>query len=208
MNNQSLRQGKAEQPCLKITLFAQEKEISCLRWYLNPQHSVYQADALPTEPPRQLSWAGQIIKCYARANVSSLINRVTEPPRHPSMYWVVTTISHWDKAKQSKASMPAIVHMYLCICIIKHTTMKHLAFSVKVFQSFGWNALGSELELSQLVHTGFNDFTKRPIFLQSSVYHYMTLQEINKLNESLPLWWWCIVMWQCAGAEMVCKVML
>ena len=29
---------------------------SCLRWDLNPRHSVLQTDALPTELPRQLSW--------------------------------------------------------------------------------------------------------------------------------------------------------
>ena len=36
----------------------QWKNESCLRWDLNPRHSVFQTDALPTELPRQLSWQG------------------------------------------------------------------------------------------------------------------------------------------------------
>ena len=72
MNDQSLRLGKAKQLCLKTI---PEKKKSCLRWDSNPQHSAYQADALPTEPPRQLSWAGQML-CKGKV-VSPLINRVT-----------------------------------------------------------------------------------------------------------------------------------
>ena len=34
------------------------KNESCLRWDLNPRHSVFQTDALPTELPRQPSWQG------------------------------------------------------------------------------------------------------------------------------------------------------
>ena len=40
--------------------------MSCLRRDLNPQCSAYCADALPTEPLRQLSWAGRIFKVSAR----------------------------------------------------------------------------------------------------------------------------------------------
>ena len=35
-----------------------EKEL--LRWDSNPQHTAYEADDLPTELPRQLSWLGRI----------------------------------------------------------------------------------------------------------------------------------------------------
>ena len=38
------------------------KEKKLLRWDLKPRHMAYEADALPTELPRQLSWLGQI-KC-------------------------------------------------------------------------------------------------------------------------------------------------
>ncbi len=41
-----------------------------LRQDLNQQRSAYQADTLPTDPPRQLSWAGRIFKCYAKAKAS------------------------------------------------------------------------------------------------------------------------------------------
>ena len=67
MNDQSLRLGKAKQLRLKTT---REKGKSCFRWDSNPRCSTYQADALPTEPPRQLSWAGRIFKCYAKAKPS------------------------------------------------------------------------------------------------------------------------------------------
>ena len=36
------------------------KNESCLRWDSNPQHTVLQTDALPTELPRQPSWQGPI----------------------------------------------------------------------------------------------------------------------------------------------------
>ena len=68
MNNQSLRLGKAKQLRLKTTPL--EKRKSCLRRDSNPRRSAHQADALPTEPPRQLSWAGRIFKCYAKAKFS------------------------------------------------------------------------------------------------------------------------------------------
>ena len=41
-----------------------------LRWDSNPQQCAYRADALPTEPPRQLSWAGRIFKSSTRAKAS------------------------------------------------------------------------------------------------------------------------------------------
>ena len=44
--------------------------MSCLRRDSNPQHTAYHGDALPTEPPRQLSWADRIFNVYARAKVS------------------------------------------------------------------------------------------------------------------------------------------
>ena len=50
MNGQSLRQGKATTPEGQ-SIFPRDKK-SCLRQDSNPQHSVYQADTLPTEPPR------------------------------------------------------------------------------------------------------------------------------------------------------------
>ena len=34
------------------------KNESCLRWDLNPRHTVLQTHALPTELPRQPSWQG------------------------------------------------------------------------------------------------------------------------------------------------------
>ena len=46
------------------SLFSQEKRKSCLRRDSNPRRSAYQADALPTAPLRQLSWAGRIFECY------------------------------------------------------------------------------------------------------------------------------------------------
>ena len=52
--------------------------MSCLRRDLNQQHTAYRADALPTEPPRQLSWAGRIFTGHARTKgISPLVNRVT-----------------------------------------------------------------------------------------------------------------------------------
>ena len=62
------RQGK-EQLRLKTAIFSQRK-MSCLRWNSNPRHTAHCADDLPTELPRQLSWAGRILKCYTRAQPS------------------------------------------------------------------------------------------------------------------------------------------
>ena len=59
--------GKVKQLRLKTTPLSQEKKKSCLRRDSNPRRSAYQADALPTKPPRQPSWAGRIFKCYAKA---------------------------------------------------------------------------------------------------------------------------------------------
>ena len=43
--------------------------MSCLRRDLNPQCPAYYADALPTEPSRQLSWAVRIFKVYAMLDI-------------------------------------------------------------------------------------------------------------------------------------------
>ena len=53
------RQSKATMA--KGNSFFIKKKMSCLRWDSNLQPSAYQADALPTEPLRQLSWAGRIL---------------------------------------------------------------------------------------------------------------------------------------------------
>ena len=63
------RQSKATMP-EDNSLFLKREKNSCLKWDSNPRRSAYQADALPTEPPRQLSWAGRIFKCYAKAKSS------------------------------------------------------------------------------------------------------------------------------------------
>ena len=63
--NQLMRQDKAKQIRLKTTPL---ETMSCLRRDSNSQCSAYYmyVDALPTEPPRQLSWAGQIFEVYTR----------------------------------------------------------------------------------------------------------------------------------------------
>ena len=40
--------------------FSRENEKELLRWDSNPQHTAHEADALPTELSRQLSWLGRI----------------------------------------------------------------------------------------------------------------------------------------------------
>ena len=50
--------------------FFPEKKKSCLGRDSNPRCSAFQADALPAEPPRQLSWAGRIFKVYTRQMAS------------------------------------------------------------------------------------------------------------------------------------------
>ena len=52
--------------------FSMENEKELLRWDLNPQHTAYEADALPTELPRQLSWLGRIKVIQGKGNQSNL----------------------------------------------------------------------------------------------------------------------------------------
>ena len=53
-----------------------------LRWDSNPRHTAYEADALPTELPRQFSWLGQIKVIQGKegnqSNLRNLINRQTQ----------------------------------------------------------------------------------------------------------------------------------
>ena len=51
-----LNQNKAIQ--LTQTSFSMEMIKELLRWNSNSRHTAYEADALPTELPRQLSWLG------------------------------------------------------------------------------------------------------------------------------------------------------
>ena len=46
--------------CLRASLFPWKVKKELLRWDSNPRHTAYEADALPTELPRQLSWLGRI----------------------------------------------------------------------------------------------------------------------------------------------------
>ena len=66
------RQRKATTPEDNSFFFQRKK--GCLRRDLNPWHLAYCADALPAEPPRQLSWAGWIIQGQRRLFP---LNRVT-----------------------------------------------------------------------------------------------------------------------------------
>ena len=47
-----------------------EKRAAQVGW--NPQHAAYDADALPTELPRQLSWLDQIKAIQGKGNQSNL----------------------------------------------------------------------------------------------------------------------------------------
>ena len=64
-----LNQSKAIQ-LTGTSLFPMKKEL--LRWDSNPRHTAYEADALPTELPRQLSWLGQIKAVQGKGNQSNL----------------------------------------------------------------------------------------------------------------------------------------
>ena len=50
--------------------FPMKKEL--LRWDSNTQHTAYEADALTTELPRQLSWLGRIKAIQGKGNQSNL----------------------------------------------------------------------------------------------------------------------------------------
>ena len=43
-----------------------------LGWDSNPRHTAYEADALPTELPRQLTWLGRIKATQCKGNQSNL----------------------------------------------------------------------------------------------------------------------------------------
>ena len=43
-----------------------------LRWDSNPRHTAYEADALPTELLRQLSWLDRIKAIQGKGNQSNL----------------------------------------------------------------------------------------------------------------------------------------
>ena len=60
--------------------FSIENKKELLRWGSNPRHTAYEADALPTELPRQLSWLGRIKAIQGKGNQSNLnmINRQTQ----------------------------------------------------------------------------------------------------------------------------------
>ena len=53
-----------------ISLYPMKKEL--LRWDSNTQHTAYEADALTTELPRQLSWLGRIKAIQGKGNRSNL----------------------------------------------------------------------------------------------------------------------------------------
>ena len=59
-------------------LFPMKKEL--LRWDSNPRHTctAYEANALPTELPRQLSWLGRIKATQGQPVEPNLINRRTQ----------------------------------------------------------------------------------------------------------------------------------
>ena len=83
---------------LLIFQIALGKKMSCLRQDLNPRHPtyMYRADALPTEPPRQLSWAGRTcthvqVYVYTCACTWTLYSM-----RHKKGYTVNASSSHTD----------------------------------------------------------------------------------------------------------------
>ena len=49
-----------------------EEEKELLRWDSKPQHTAYEADALPTELPRQLSWLDRIKAIQGKGKQSNL----------------------------------------------------------------------------------------------------------------------------------------
>ena len=53
--------------------FSMENKKELLRWDSNPQYTAYEADALPTELPRQLSCLGRIKAIRDKGNQSNLI---------------------------------------------------------------------------------------------------------------------------------------
>ena len=55
-----LHTSKSKQYDLNISFFHGKRKKGLLRWDSNPRHTAYEADALPTELPRQLSWLGRI----------------------------------------------------------------------------------------------------------------------------------------------------
>ena len=60
--------------------FSIENKKELLRWDSNPRHTAYEADALPTELPRQLCWLGRIKAVQGKGNqpvYPNLINRQT-----------------------------------------------------------------------------------------------------------------------------------
>ena len=70
MNDQSLRQGKAASTP-EDNFFSREKEeLPQVRF--QTRDVLHTRQTLPTEPPRQFSWAGRTFKNYARAKVSLL----------------------------------------------------------------------------------------------------------------------------------------
>ena len=56
---------------LNIFFFMENKK-DLFRWDLNPQHTAYEADALPNELLRQLSWLGIIKALQGKGNQSNL----------------------------------------------------------------------------------------------------------------------------------------
>ena len=70
MNDQSLRQGKANQLHLKTTpIFSREKE-ELPQAGFEPAMFCVPRRCSTNEPPRQLSWAGRIFNYYAKAQLS------------------------------------------------------------------------------------------------------------------------------------------
>ena len=86
-------------------------KMSCLKRDLNPQHTAYCADALPTKPPKQLSWAGQILKGYTRAKHLS--------PDKQTQYKVLSTHVRLPLFMYSVLELDCM-HVHVCMHAIVH----------------------------------------------------------------------------------------
>ena len=64
------KQGNTTNLNISFSMMKMKKEL--LRWDSNPRHTAYEADALPTELLRQLSWLGRIKAIQVKGNQSNL----------------------------------------------------------------------------------------------------------------------------------------
>ena len=66
------KQGYSTSLNIKFSFSMENERKKLLRWDSNPQHDAYEANALPTELPRQLSWLGRITAIQDKGNQSNL----------------------------------------------------------------------------------------------------------------------------------------